>query len=245
MQIHKLSYPSSVLAALPRERLSAFLLLGHFLNETNWLQKLLVVAAQDETGHAAEVHARMALSLMLTKVFAAKIHEGWNRMSSGALKATLDTLTLSPRTQERRQQLAERLRAESIVHKVRKLQAFHYPTSLSLDGLPGVAQGDVALYLTQHAGDTLSLISELSAASEMNAIAGIDHVGQSLNAVLTEVVDVSGLYGDFLHGTLEALINESITAEPLDEVIDNADAPLLQDVRLRFFATPPGSPAES
>lgn len=242
MQIHKLTFPPATLAALPPERLSAFLLLGHFLNEANWLQKLLVIASQDETGNPAEVQARMALSLMLTKLFAAKIHEGWNRMANGQLKATLDALSLTPATKDQGRQLAERLCAESMVHKIRKSQAFHYPTSLSLNGLPGIAQSDVAIYMTPHAGDTLSLISELSAASEMNAIAGMNHVGHSLDAVLTEVIGISAIYSDFLHGTLQALISESIDGLPAEEIIDNRDAPPLDEVRLRFFATPPGSP---
>jgi len=244
MQIHKLTYPSSALAALPRDRLSAFLLLGHFLTEANWLQKLLVIATHDETGNAAEVHARMALSLMVTKLFAAKIHEGWNRITHGELQSTLDTLSLSSELSELKQNLAERLCAESIIHRVRRSHAAHYLLSLSLEGLPNIAQSDIALYMTPHAGDTVSVISELSAAAEFNAITGLNHMAQSVEIILKELIRVSELYSDFLHGTLEALIGESIAVKPVDEFIDNADAPALQDVRLRFFATPPGSPGE-
>ena len=245
MQIHKVTYPVSALQAMPKAHLSAFLLLGHFLNEANWLQKLILYGTQDESGNEAEVQARLALSLMLGKVFAAKIHEGWVRLTTGELGATVAGLTLSPGIERIRADLKEHLRADSILHKIRRDLAFHYPTSLSLEGLPNIAQGDVALYLTPHSGDTLSLISELSAAAELNAIAGTNQVGESLGAVLDEVVKVSGLYSEFLHATLVALIGKSLDTHPDDEIIGNEEAMPLADVRLRFFVTPPGASTEA
>lgn len=244
MQIHKITFPPSALIALPPDQLSAFLLLGHFLTEANWLQKLLLYASQDESGNVAEKHARMALSLMVSKIFAAKIHEGWNRLRTGNLRVTIDALALPDEIAALSQQLSERLAENSLIHKVRRSLAFHYPTELSLADLPGVAQSDVALYMTQHAGDTLSLISELSAAAQLNAITGVDHVGRSLDSFLKEVIAVSGLYSDFLHGTLAAMTDRFLPQGVAEANIENGDGPRLEDVRVRFFAIPPGAPEE-
>ena len=242
MQIHKVTYPVSALQAMPPAQRSAFLLLGHFLNEANWLQKLILYSTLDESGHEAERQARLALSLMVSKVFAAKIHEGWVRLTTGELGATVAELTLSPDVERIRADLKEHLRPDSILHKIRRDLAFHYPTSLSLDGLPGISDGDAALYMSAHAGDTISLIGELSAAAELNAVVGSDHLGESLGAVLDEVVKVSALYSDFLHASLVALTDLSLKGAPTHEIIGNEDAMPLEDVRLRFFVTPPGTP---
>lgn len=147
-QIHKFSFPVSALEVLPKEQLSTFLLLGLFLNEANWLQKLLLVSTLDRSGNEAEEKARLALSLMLSKGLAAKIHQGWCRMQGNPMRATLIALPLSTQADQLHQELAPMLAKGSIIHSVRNCHAFHYPTRLSLDGLPGIAQADVAIYAT-------------------------------------------------------------------------------------------------
>ena len=144
MDIHKFSFPTSVLTALPRDQLSALLLLGLFLNEANWLQNILLISTLDQSGHEAEEKARLALSLMTAKLLAAKIHEGWNRLSHDPLKITLDGLPKSPGVEELRALLAQKLAKNSLMHQVRLGHAAHYLTSLSLDGLPNLAQGAAA-----------------------------------------------------------------------------------------------------
>ena len=242
LRIHKFTYPVAALQAMPKAHLSAFLLLGHFLNEVNWLQKLLLYGAQDKSGNEPEQHARLALSLMVSKVFATKIHEGWLKLNAGELGATVAALTLSAKMKDVRAELEKRLQKDSILHRLRNSQGAHYPSSLSLDGLPSISQSDVALYLTPHAGDTISVIAELSAAAETNAITELPHLAESLDLLLKEVVNVSGLYSNFLHASLVALIDLSLKIAPTDEIIGNEDAMSLADVRLRFFVTPPGVP---
>jgi hypothetical protein len=46
LNLKKLKLPLSTLRAMPDERRSALLLLGLFLNEANWLRKLLVKAVK-------------------------------------------------------------------------------------------------------------------------------------------------------------------------------------------------------
>jgi hypothetical protein len=87
-QIHKFSFPVSTLEALPKDQLSAFLLLGLFLNEANWLQNLILFSTLDQSGSEPEKKGRLALSLMLSKMPAAKIYQGWWRMQGNPMKRT-------------------------------------------------------------------------------------------------------------------------------------------------------------
>ena len=209
MDIHKFSFPTAALHALPKEQLSAFLFLGLFLNEANWLQKILLVATLDQTGHEAEERARLALSLMTAKLLAAKIHEGWNRLSHDPLKTTLSAFPASARAEELRELLGQQLAKNSLMHQVRLSHAAHYPTSLSLDGLPHLTQSESALYMTEHAGDVFSLISELSAVAEMKAIGQSDDVSIALGAIIDELVEVAGNSGfNFTHVPSKDLLHK-------------------------------------
>jgi len=162
MEIHKLTFDPARLRAAPCKRLSAFLLLGHFLSEANWLQKLLLVATQDRSGGKHDSDARMSLALLVTRVFLSKIDEGWKRIETEPLNGTLSALTTTLTASPRYTALQARLAKDSLVHRIRNDVGFHYPTSLSLQGLPGIAPDDVGIYMTDHAGDTLSFISVLT-----------------------------------------------------------------------------------
>lgn len=244
MKITKLTFPPERLAALPPAQLSALLLLGHFLTEANWLQKLLWLGTQDSAGHKAERDARLAFNLMITKLFAAKIHEGWNRLRTGPLSDTIVGLPLSESTRLHREQLASRLDAGSILHRIRAWHAFHYPTNLSLEGLPNIDQSDLALYLTPHSGDTLSVMSTLSAAAAMNEIGGDPALEIAIGRILDEVLAVAGIYSDFLHGALIALIEAAALEDPFEQVINDPVAPRFEDLSLRYFSVLPGTPPE-
>lgn len=47
LKIHKFTYPPPAIFAMNDDRRSAFLLLGLFLKEVNWLQKLLIMGMPD------------------------------------------------------------------------------------------------------------------------------------------------------------------------------------------------------
>lgn len=77
MEITRINYTAEQLEGLGPDNLSAVLLLGLLLNEANWLQKLTLISTLDESGGEPEHRARMSLSMMLTKLLATKMHEGW------------------------------------------------------------------------------------------------------------------------------------------------------------------------
>ncbi len=70
------------LNAMPSERRSALLMLGLFLNEANWLRKLLVGAVL-ETSDDAEGRANFALASLMATTLVGKIFEGWDRIEKG------------------------------------------------------------------------------------------------------------------------------------------------------------------
>jgi hypothetical protein len=194
MRVHKLTFPPSALAAMPEAHRSDLLQLGLFLNDANWMRKLLLICSLDESEEEPEERARFALTASVAKMLAGKMHEGWLKMTSRPLADAIATVSVPARTVALRDQLAASLAQESLIHRVRRGHAAHYPSGLSLDGLPNIAQGDAAIYFSNHAGDTLSLISELSAAAEWIALGGYQDVVEAVQAISNELVRVVGLY---------------------------------------------------
>lgn len=233
MDIEKFSYPLSSFQSLTPDQQSAFLLLGLLVNEINWTQKILLISSSDTTGIQAEEQARLCLSLMMSKILAAKIHEGWCRIESGSIKSVIDTHYLSPKVADLRQQLSPRLAKKSLIYEIRNLHAFHYPTQLSLDGLPGIALDDLTLYATAYIGDTLSVVSELAAAAELMKITQKQTVQDALATTLDETIAVSRLFGELLTEMLSGFTK--LMGSNTHQTITNPDAPELLEQRLRFF----------
>jgi hypothetical protein len=180
MNITRLSYARKDLDALPEAHISAFLLVGHFLNEANWLRKLISISVLDQSGTEPEEKARLALTLMLTNVSAGKIHAGWMRVRVFAEDSTLAGAFDSERIKDLYARLAPLLAEGSLIHKFRNRQGSHYPTALSLAQLPNIADEDVALFTTTYDGDMLSLISTLSAAGNLVHVSGDQTVQAAL-----------------------------------------------------------------
>lgn len=241
MDITRINYTAAQLESAGADNLSALLLIGLFLNEANWLQKLLLISTMDEPDTEPEHRAHLSLSLMLAKLIAAKMLEGWLRMTSNPMKRTLDALALPKDVLELRAKLEPLLVKDSIIYKVRNFHGGHYPTKLSLDRLPGINPGDVVLFMTPYSGDTISTISELAAAAELANIAPAPMLHESVDEILKQTVGALGLYCSFMHGVLAELLCEKVQGKPSHEELPN-DAPPLDSVKLRFFAAPLRSP---
>jgi hypothetical protein len=237
-KIYKITYSQTDLANLGKDDLSVFLLLGLFLNEVNWIRKILLISALDESGNEAEKNSRLALSLMLSKMLASKIHAGWCRMLANPVKTSLEAACSTVRVKELKVRLEPLVSKGSLIHSVRNEHASHYPLTLSLDGLPNIAHAELAIYASQNSGDKMFLLSELSAASELIALTHKQTVGEAVELLLSQVVNAAGIYAELLDELLSCLIGK--TKVPVQsEVIEDGLPIALDDIKLRFFTNPP------
>lgn len=82
--LKKMTLPVKSLAAMRPEHRSALLTLGLFLNEVNWLRKLLVGAVLGMSD-SPDGQASFSLMALAATTLAGKIHEGWHRIGKGWL----------------------------------------------------------------------------------------------------------------------------------------------------------------
>lgn len=239
MNVTRRTYSPKDIENLPEIHVSTFLLVGHFLNEANWLRKLILIASMDESGPEPEEKARLALTLMLANVSASKIHGGWMRVRAMAKEPTLVPLFAQKDVSEPFDRLVPLLAEGSLLHKFRNRQGSHYPASLSLAQPPNIASNDVALFATPFDGDTLSLISTLCAAGSLIDVSGDQTVSAALETVIKALVEAFEIYGSLLLAMLFALVKNDIRAAGKQDIVGVGDACELSDIRLRFFCNPP------
>lgn len=239
LKIHKFTYPPDAILAMNEDRRSAFLLLGLFLNEANWLQKLLIMGMPDDRHDPEpELQSNLSLAILLTKLLAGKIHAGGERLRDKPLVDILPALKLSDRGRELESKLAVALQKDSTIHRIRRSNAFHYPRHLKLsDPIP--QQEEIALYLTPYVGDALLFLSDIAAVEALVSETDMNDQGlfASFNKMLDEVVKVAGLYTEFLVEALRAIIDE-IPQQPEKKELLLLDAKPLDAVRPKFFALP-------
>src|ERR1700674_5377803 len=118
--IRQATFPAHVLLGLPAEERSAILLLGLFLNDVNWLRKLLARAVM-AIGDDPDGQANFALTTLLATTLAVKIHEGWNRIHNGTLTPVVNKLQLNDGLRALQAKLLSMLGKDTLLHRIRRI----------------------------------------------------------------------------------------------------------------------------
>ena len=129
--IKKFTLPVADLRALSDDDRYAILLLGLFLNEANWLRKLLVKAVLGITdGPEPDGQANFGLVVLMATTLAGKIHEGWIRITNSRLTKALSRIDMPPELSGLRKVIDDKLKGK-IFLRIRSNLAFHYPDQKS------------------------------------------------------------------------------------------------------------------
>jgi hypothetical protein len=231
---------ASNLRAMSDDHRYAILLLGLFLNEANWLRKLLVKAALN-IGDDPEGQANFGLTALLATTLGGKIHEGWDRIANGRVGSILNVIGLPPELSQLRDSIAAALQTKTIL-RIRNNIAFHYPDR-KFDFAKVAAHvddADTVIYMVPegYAGDVLSHVSTLAGIEPLLALNDAEDYHEALKNVWEELTDLSGNYCVFIS---EALATVLLTAVPnmLVEDVTILDAPEADEHPSRFFVHPP------
>jgi hypothetical protein len=222
------------------EHRSAILMLGLFLNEANWLRKLLVKAVLGMSD-SPDGQANFALTTLLATTLAGKIHEGWNRITEGRLHDALQGVDLPDTHKPLQEELTKALLGKTFV-RIRNSIAFHYPERLldfkKLTQHLGDSDATILMVPEGYLGDVLSHISTLAGIEPLLAISTDADYRIALESVWNEVTHVAGLYCQFVSEVMATLILKFIPGVTCED-ITIPDAPAAEEGLLRFFVHPP------
>jgi hypothetical protein len=208
--------------------LTAILLLGVLVNETNWLNKLLLKTGQilpkrpTDSSDDPEVQANFALTILLMTTLVGKIHEGWIAIGKGNLRVTLDGLSLSEEMKALKAQIRIRLSRKGLFSQIRNKVAFHFDQQMiNFSKLEKHLDDKSAAHYVTEAGYRGDMISHLSTLAILDSLLGFANLVPGSSAapidvkkdplaayqrVLAEVLKVGGLFGDLISAILTILI---------------------------------------
>lgn len=123
--LKKMTLPVNELNAMTDEHRSALLMLGLFLNEANWLRRLLVGAVLG-ISDSPEGQASFSLTVLMATTLAGKVFEGWERIQKGWLHDALQDVELTAELIAFKEKISSALTTNTFV-RIRNNIAFHYP----------------------------------------------------------------------------------------------------------------------
>jgi hypothetical protein len=225
---------------LPKEKRSAILLLGLFLNEINCLMRVLAKAGQGlppEPGQprlTPEQEAGEALVATLITTLVGKTFEGWESLTDkkGTPQSILEKLPLSDATKQLQWELEHKL-SDGIFARVRNVVGFHYSkTLIKIDHLKGtITDIDSHLFLHPEAamGFTLSRLSTLALFETLlRLVSASTNRVEAINEMMRKVFDTLGLYSTFITAALSDLLKAEFHPLAVNDVVI-PDAPAIDD----------------
>ncbi|MFM0190321.1 hypothetical protein PQR37_31075 [Paraburkholderia nemoris] len=236
--VYKVKLPCGALRDMPEQRSSALLRVGLFMNELNWLVRLLLIARIPNGVSEPERRATISLALLIVKLLAGKMHEGWDKLRNG-INDLVDA-SLSAEGRDIRGQLTNCLAKGSIIHGLRNRHAFHYSADLSISDLEilPLSDDELVMYMSESHGHNLFHLSELAAIASLPSLTGKRDAGESFEAVMEEVVKVAGLYSDYLYAVVIALLGDELIEQLNPERLHEESDRVAAAGRIMFFEFP-------
>ena len=261
--VKKFQFSLAAFRAMPPEHRSAILLFGVLVTQTNWLHKLLIKITETlpkrptDTTNDPESQANLALTILLLTMLIGKIHEGWKAIGKGNLRLTLAGLSLPAEIKALQGQLRARLSRDGLINQIRNKVGFHFDEEfINFSNLEKHLDDKSTAHYVTEAGYRGDMISHLSTLAILDSLLGfanlvpgssatpIDVKKNPLDAyrrVLDEVVEVGGLFGDFISAVLTILIVREFKGRLPTETIPIPDAPEYGDEQVCFFVHPPSN----
>lgn len=240
--LKKITLPIKDLQEMNAEHRAAILALGMFLNEANWLRKLLVTATYG-ISDTPEGKASFSLTAFMAAMLAGKIHEGWKRIRTGPLCETVKDFKIPHELDELRKKLEVALMPESTIHKIRNYVAFHYPRKMDFDKLTHhIDDTDTAIFISAegYSGDVLSCLSTLAGIEPLIAISDEKNYLEALEEIWNEITEIAEVYCKFMC-ELQALLISNTLPNTYVEDVSVEGSPNSDEIMINFFSFPPNN----
>jgi hypothetical protein len=147
MQIKQVQLSKSDFEKMPERERLAILLLGHFANEINILSKLLIMSSNRMGDHnTAERRAHHSQTLVIGRLFAGKLFEGWNVIKAQYFGTKLSR-EYTPLLDDKAKAALDNLKtyfsnAKNPIRRVRNKLASHYDEDVVKEAFSRVPEAE-------------------------------------------------------------------------------------------------------
>ena len=245
MKLDHLKITRRQLKKIPEDERAMFIGLAHFANETNALNKLLFWTSNAPFNHPVEKKAVSFQALVILRVFAGKLYEGWRLIDQGYIKSRLKEEyndALLPESRDAFGKLEDYFNnRHNRIKTVRHKYANHYDLLKLKDCLDDVPDEEALdFYLHKIQANTFYYGAELAVTySLLNDIRKDGNHDQAFKDIFKDITQVYGWFADFVGGWLII-----VTKKYLDENFSKlrpvkpkikTHPPHIDDIKLTFF----------
>ena len=238
ISIHTIKIEKSVIEKMTEHERKFFIVSGHVLNEINFFGKILLwTIPHNKCESKLHDQASATQQLASAKVLAGKLYESWGVIQKLYLKTKLSSETDDLLEEESKKALIELKKyfgKQNLIASIRNKFSFHYDYNDLNSAFSEMAENeDWNIYLSEQNSNCLYYLSELVVNQSMlKAIDAIDQA-TALSRIITELIDFSGKFIDFLSGYINAMSDKYFQIHMNDTQI--VEGPKLIEVTVPYF----------
>jgi hypothetical protein len=239
--LHLVQYTKAQLEAIPEdERVVHFILLV-VANDVSMLQRSIIIHSMPNADdHDAVKAGRTATSIMLAKLLAGRLYEGWNVLRSpehAKMRRAFES-KIEPDANKAFEELGRYFGRGNLVHSLRKKVAFH----LDIDTFKAAYEAlpESHSFTDYHAAITGNTFyggaADVSAVA-MGRLGDAANIGEGLNRAMDEINFVSNRMMDYIGGFALAFAIAYLSLDPkkFSSNVTEVAAPRLIKARAPFF----------
>jgi hypothetical protein len=230
------------LDSIPEDVRVLFVHVGHLRNELMTLQKLMLVTQRYATTNEILISMRTYQSLMLTRLLAGKLREGWELLNRSYFGAKL-SLNYEQRLHETGQEAISALKKyfgqKELMHGVRNNFSFHYSPEQIKSTLADLDEPGLKIYLSsEQVGNTFFQFSEtIVNIAMLEGIQKGDYVA-AMKKLMDQVLSVALDFVKFCDAWITLVLQEffpEINSLDKLEKVTLSDLPKIEDIGFGFF----------
>jgi hypothetical protein len=229
------------LDSIPEDARVFFVQAGRLHNELMWLQKLILASQQRETTNEILTAMQTYQALMLTRLLAGKLWEGWdllNRSYFGAKLSQRYEQRLPRVGQEAIAALKKYFGQKALMYDVRNQFAFHYLPERIRAILTDLDEPSLKFYLSEQSGNTFFQFSETVVNIAMLEDIQKGDYKAALEKLMDQVGKVARDFIDFCDSWIGLVLQDYFPEiSSLDELekVTLSDLPKVGDIGLSYF----------
>src|SRR6266540_1626725 len=220
-ELYVIPVTKAILDSMPEDVRVFFVQAGRLHNEAMWLQKLILASQQHETTNEILTGMQTYQALMLTRLLAGKLWEGWDLLNRSYLGAKLS-----------------RHYEKGLMQDVRNNFAFHYSPERIRAILTDLEEPGLKIYLSEQSGNTFFQFSEtIVNIAMLEGIQKGDYKA-ALDKLMNQVGDVARDFVTFCDAWIGLVLQEyfpEITDLDKLEKVTLSDLPKIEDIGLNYF----------
>jgi hypothetical protein len=225
----------------PEDERTLFLMLGHFANQAAILGKWAAWANAGEVKSELEKKGRVAQSIMVMTLLAAKLNEGWELLQKqyfGAGVSKVYAPELEQGAEDAVKELGRYFGKNNAIRTCRDQYAFHYDTEAlkaRYKTLPNDEETD--FYLCEFTACNLFHVAEMAAGHALLENLGKGDRRAGMELLIIETMKVSMLFQTFVQGAALVFLDRIGATDGIAVEVD--ELPTFENVAIPFLSEAP------